>query len=131
MYYTIHVTSQVECSYVSFETNYIDERPYDLAEKVLDLFQPTNFTLTLFTNKVSKTRERYIIATLSYVSFLEIDVCFYRQEIKAVARHRMTLSLDTTALTVSFAFSPNTISSSFTIRERIQPIDIDDGTLSQ
>lgn len=52
-YFTIHVTPQVECAYVSFETN-VNEISYkELINKVLRIFKPGQFTLTFFANKVS------------------------------------------------------------------------------
>jgi len=49
-YLTIHVTPQPSCSYVSFETNiHVPNNDYSpIVEKVLNVFKPGNFTLTLF-----------------------------------------------------------------------------------
>eukprot|EP01127_Copromyxa_protea_P006580 TRINITY_DN1655_c0_g1_i1.p1 TRINITY_DN1655_c0_g1~~TRINITY_DN1655_c0_g1_i1.p1 ORF type:complete len:363 (-),score=26.76 TRINITY_DN1655_c0_g1_i1:108-1196(-) len=48
VYFTIHVTPQPECSYVSFETNaYLDS--YDtMVQKVVNIFKPDSFTVLLF-----------------------------------------------------------------------------------
>ncbi|XP_011402818.1 PREDICTED: S-adenosylmethionine decarboxylase proenzyme-like [Amphimedon queenslandica] len=54
MYFTIHVTPQEECAYVSFETNVVGECYKSLINKVLDIFKPGSFTLTLFANKAAK-----------------------------------------------------------------------------
>jgi len=60
-YYTIHVTPQPICSYVSFETNIVTDKDDDgvvdyskLVARVLDVFQPYNFTLTLFGGHVDE-----------------------------------------------------------------------------
>ncbi|XP_002164390.1 S-adenosylmethionine decarboxylase proenzyme 2 isoform X1 [Hydra vulgaris] len=54
-YYTIHVTPQPFCSYVSFETN-IHLKDYDnLINRVLRIFKPGNFIITFFQSKVSSS----------------------------------------------------------------------------
>jgi len=61
-YAMVHVTPQEECSYASFETNFGSlRRPdgqanvsgslNDLVGKVLDVFRPERFTITLFTDQ--------------------------------------------------------------------------------
>mmetsp|Transcript_149096 Transcript_149096/g.478876 ORF Transcript_149096/g.478876 Transcript_149096/m.478876 type:complete len:389 (+) Transcript_149096:60-1226(+) len=61
-YAVVHVTPQEECSYASFETNFgsrktpedqadVSESLNELVGKVLDLFRPAKFTLTLFTDQ--------------------------------------------------------------------------------
>jgi len=52
-YFTIHVTPQPICSYVSFETNIQCDYPA-LIERVLNVFLPQNFTVTLFAGHISK-----------------------------------------------------------------------------
>lgn len=50
-YYTIHVTPQPMCSYVSFETN-INNKCYEqLIDKVLSVFKPGRFIITLFSSQ--------------------------------------------------------------------------------
>eukprot|EP00005_Dracoamoeba_jomungandri_P012486 CAMPEP_0174275040 /NCGR_PEP_ID=MMETSP0439-20130205/59611_1 /TAXON_ID=0 /ORGANISM="Stereomyxa ramosa, Strain Chinc5" /LENGTH=350 /DNA_ID=CAMNT_0015367113 /DNA_START=66 /DNA_END=1118 /DNA_ORIENTATION=+ len=54
-YYTIHVTPQEVCSFASFETNIEqsnkpDRNYYPIIKKVLNIFEPEHFTVTLFTN---------------------------------------------------------------------------------
>lgn len=62
-YAMVHVTPQEECSYASFETNYgstrdpqsqgagISEKLNLLTRRVLEVFQPAKFTVTLFTDQ--------------------------------------------------------------------------------
>ena len=52
-YFTIHVTPQDGCAYVSFETNLLCESYTDLVKKVLNIFKPGKFTLTVFANEAS------------------------------------------------------------------------------
>jgi S-adenosylmethionine decarboxylase len=49
-YFTIHITPQPACSYVSFETNiHVSGNDYSsLVEQVLNVFKPGKFTITLF-----------------------------------------------------------------------------------
>ncbi|XP_057307571.1 S-adenosylmethionine decarboxylase proenzyme-like [Hydractinia symbiolongicarpus] len=50
-YYTIHVTPQPDCSYVSFETNIQNENYYELIAKLAAIFKPGKFIVTLFSNR--------------------------------------------------------------------------------
>ena len=62
-YYTIHVTPQASCSYVSFETN-IKRKDYSqIVNQVVDIFKPNKFIITLFSTKVSwkLTHEKWIL----------------------------------------------------------------------
>ena len=52
-YFTIHITPQPDCSYVSFETNYPQKDYRGLINKVLRIFKPGRVLLTLFANQVS------------------------------------------------------------------------------
>jgi len=52
-YYTMHITPQKECSYVSYETNR-DVRDYQmlgLSRKVIDTFQPEKYTMAFIHSK--------------------------------------------------------------------------------
>lgn len=49
---TIHITPEPDFSYVSFETNIPKASYKEVIQKVLDIFRPGKFVLTLFTNKV-------------------------------------------------------------------------------
>ncbi|EDO36391.1 predicted protein [Nematostella vectensis] len=50
-YFTIHITPQKECSYVSFETNIRVKCYKELVNKVLKAFKPGRFLMTLFANE--------------------------------------------------------------------------------
>ncbi|XP_076371770.1 S-adenosylmethionine decarboxylase proenzyme-like isoform X2 [Tachypleus tridentatus] len=52
-YITIHVTPEPHCSYVSFETNAPQESYQDLIVRLMKMFNPGKFTLTIFANKAS------------------------------------------------------------------------------
>ena len=51
-YFTIHVTPQVECAWVSFETNLVLDSHIHIIAKVLSIFKPGSFTVSLFMSKV-------------------------------------------------------------------------------
>ncbi|CAD5121480.1 DgyrCDS9985 [Dimorphilus gyrociliatus] len=52
-YFTIHITPEKNFSYVSFESN-VPQRCYkELLSKVLDLFRPVRFVMTVFANEAS------------------------------------------------------------------------------
>jgi len=55
-YFTIHVTPQESCSFASFETNIVLLDYTELAEKVLQCFQPQRFILTLMGNEPSMAK---------------------------------------------------------------------------
>uniref|UniRef100_A0A6G1SK17 S-adenosylmethionine decarboxylase proenzyme n=1 Tax=Aceria tosichella TaxID=561515 RepID=A0A6G1SK17_9ACAR len=52
-YVTIHVTPEPEFSYVSFETNAPQASYMELISKILRLFSPTKFIMTIFANEAS------------------------------------------------------------------------------
>ncbi|CAG7675280.1 unnamed protein product [Allacma fusca] len=52
-YMTIHITPEPDYSYVSFETNAPQDSYMSIVEKVLKIFKPGKFIMTLFTNKFS------------------------------------------------------------------------------
>lgn len=47
-YYTIHITPEPECSYVSFETNTCLRNYHPMVRNVLNVFRPKRFVLTMF-----------------------------------------------------------------------------------
>ncbi|XP_017782872.1 PREDICTED: S-adenosylmethionine decarboxylase proenzyme isoform X2 [Nicrophorus vespilloides] len=56
-YMTIHITPESEFSYVSFETNVPSGSYRETIGKVLDVFNPGKFTITVFANQASQARE--------------------------------------------------------------------------
>ena len=52
-YFTIHITPEPGCSYVSFETNAPDSDYPSLIKRVLNIFKPGQFILTFFANEVN------------------------------------------------------------------------------
>jgi len=52
-YMTIHITPEPQFSYVSFETNAPRGSYQDVIQRVIDVFKPGKFVLTLFANKNS------------------------------------------------------------------------------
>lgn len=53
-YFTIHITPEESCSYVSFETDAPTTDYPELIQKVLDIFKPGQFVLTFFANDVCR-----------------------------------------------------------------------------
>jgi len=56
-YFTIHITPEASCSYVSFETNAPVNSYGDLIRRVTGLFKPGQFIVTFFANEGSIGRE--------------------------------------------------------------------------
>lgn len=56
-YMTIHITPELEFSYVSFETNLPSSSYRELIDRVLDTFRPGNFVITVFANQSSVAAE--------------------------------------------------------------------------
>jgi len=55
-YFTIHITPEDHCSYVSFETNAPESDYSGLIKKVLDIFNPGQFIVTFLSNQESVSR---------------------------------------------------------------------------
>lgn len=58
-YFTIHITPEPDFSYVSFETNVAQECYAALTQRVLDIFKPGKFLMTLFANTGSEAKSYY------------------------------------------------------------------------
>ncbi|XP_064608438.1 S-adenosylmethionine decarboxylase proenzyme-like [Liolophura sinensis] len=56
-YITIHVTPEPQCSYVSFETNVPQKSYHDLLKKILKVFSPGKFLMTIFANQESIAKD--------------------------------------------------------------------------
>jgi len=56
-YFTIHITPEPSCSYVSFETNAESTDYPDLIRRVLEIFKPGQFIYTFFANEASVGRD--------------------------------------------------------------------------
>lgn len=56
-YFTIHITPEPSCSYVSFETNAESTNYPDLIRRVLEIFKPGQFIYTFFANEASVGRD--------------------------------------------------------------------------
>ncbi|KAI8969247.1 adenosylmethionine decarboxylase [Mycotypha africana] len=84
-YFTFHVTPEPECSYASFESNIPVEKSHggkaasaddednspieDLISQVLDIFDPTSFTVTYFTSHHKEhDSHRHMIRSMSTVN---------------------------------------------------------------
>jgi len=59
-YFTIHITPEPQCSYVSFETNVALESYGPLVQRVLDTFSPGRFTISLFVDDASLVPNSYM-----------------------------------------------------------------------
>jgi len=80
-YFTIHITPEPNCSYVSFETNAPDNDYPDLIKRVLDIFKPGQFILTFFANESSVgrdfTKKGYNFGEFTYDTYQETKVKNY------------------------------------------------------
>ncbi|XP_070568458.1 S-adenosylmethionine decarboxylase proenzyme-like isoform X2 [Ptychodera flava] len=86
-YVTIHVTPEPEFSYVSFESNVSRKNYTELVEKILDIFRPNKFVMTLFANQTAlcgssydtfkqSTFPGYKIQDRQYSQFKNYDLTF-------------------------------------------------------
>lgn len=64
-YYTIHVTPQPECSFVSFETNTYRASYEELVQQVIEVFQPESFTVLLFSETRSSMEGKFLTFTFT------------------------------------------------------------------
>ena len=73
-YFTVHVTPQSGCSWVSFETN-IERVSYSaLISHVLDLFKPGKCVVSLFASKVGECIVRFPQPFL-YLERVDVLLC--------------------------------------------------------
>jgi len=59
-YFTIHVTPEPHCSFVSFETNVPAHDYSEIISKVLSIFRPNRFCVLLAEDSIPKTRSKII-----------------------------------------------------------------------
>lgn len=80
-YFTIHITPEEACSYVSFETDAPTTDYPDLIQRVLELFKPGQFVLTFFANDDSIgrhfTKKHYKLKGFDYDTYQETNVKNY------------------------------------------------------
>ncbi len=67
-YFTIHITPEPSCSYVSFETNAPEKDYASLISKVIGLFKPKEFIVTMFANDV-RDSIRYLLNSILNSAF--------------------------------------------------------------
>jgi S-adenosylmethionine decarboxylase len=74
-YWTIHVTPEDHCSYASFETSVsADTKDFGrVIEKVVGIFKPASFSVTVFTNHAQKTIARHDTTSIMRSSPLNTD----------------------------------------------------------
>ncbi|XP_028413483.1 S-adenosylmethionine decarboxylase proenzyme-like [Dendronephthya gigantea] len=77
-YFTIHVTPQMEFSYASFETNVKFRSLKDLIEKVLNIFKPGRFIMTLFGNTIAPCGNSLRTFEKSFPPYKRKDLHFAR-----------------------------------------------------
>lgn len=75
-YFTIHVTPQEEFSYASFETNIKFDSLKDLIKKVLKIFQPGRFIMTLFGNSIAPCGQSRRTFEETFVPYKRKDLQF-------------------------------------------------------
>lgn len=61
---TIHITPEPEFSYVSFESNVAASNYGDLISRVIKLFQPSKFVVTIFVSKVLYSMKLFITSEI-------------------------------------------------------------------
>jgi len=76
-YFTIHITPEASCSYVSFETNAPVNSYGDLIRRVTGLFKPDQFILTFFANEGSIGRD-FSSFSKKQLNFTEFDMEAYQ-----------------------------------------------------
>lgn len=80
-YFTIHITPEPDCSYVSFETNAEMSDYPDLIKRVLGIFNPGQFIFTFMANQESVgkdfSQKRYNFKNYTYDTYQETQVKNY------------------------------------------------------
>jgi len=91
-YFTIHITPQKSCSYVSFETN-VELKNYDqLIKKVLNTFKPGRYIISFFSNEGlaaiqsrvtwDSPEQGYVQGAKTYYNFEEYSLMFVQAKKK-------------------------------------------------
>lgn len=79
-YFTIHVTPQTACSYASFETNHNMDSYDELIKKVIAVFRPGHFSVSLFSNR-PVTSIGAIVEGWNLPDYEKQDKTFYQFEV--------------------------------------------------
>jgi len=79
-YFTIHITPEPSCSYVSFETNAPEKDYPALIARILDIFKPEKFIITFFSNEKANdllTKKSLTFPHFNYDTYQETKVKNY------------------------------------------------------
>ena len=76
-YFTIHITPEPHCAFVSFETN-AQLSSYDaLLERVLAIFRPAQFSVSIFVDNASALGSSQQALVWDYAGFSREDCCYH------------------------------------------------------
>ena len=76
-YFTIHITPEPHCAFVSFETN-AQLSSYDaLLERVLAIFRPAQFSVSIFVDNASALGSSQQALVWDYAGFAREDCCYH------------------------------------------------------
>ena len=96
-YMTIHITPEPEFSYVSFESNIPMTSYLPIIEKVLKIFQPGKFILTIFANRVITSILAQNHSLVAFIGFTNVHgphhAIFQPQQDDTYARFKSTYVL--------------------------------------
>jgi len=91
-YFTIHITPQQSCSYVSFECNVEMDNYDDLIRQVLEVFKPGRYIISFFSNEgISAIQKRvtwdspkvgYVQGARTYYNFEDYSLMFVQAKQK-------------------------------------------------
>ena len=76
-YFTIHVTPEPHCSFVSFETNAVLESYDALLAKVLAIFRPGQFSVSVFVDNGSALGNSQLALTWDCAEYARDDACYH------------------------------------------------------
>jgi S-adenosylmethionine decarboxylase proenzyme len=76
-YFTIHITPEPHCSFVSFETNAPMASYNEVLQKVLNIFRPGNFSVSVFVDNESALGNSQLGLDWEYDQFSRDDCCYH------------------------------------------------------
>lgn len=125
-YFTIHITPEPECSFVSFETNYNTSSFTELVNLVTRTFRPGSFCLSLFVDEeslISDSRKGLDWGKIAGYSAKATTHHVFQAGYNATCAHYDLIQPTNGAVTGSAVFGNGASSASMALKKAVHPLD--------